>query len=72
MNRIEVCGPYVVNLLNWTPNLEWSIARHVVKIGHQKDTCYKEIELCTQYLFIAEGHHSRFSRLALLGGWMEC
>lgn len=72
MNRIEVCGSYVVNFLNWTLNLEWSIARHVVKNGHHRDTCYKEIELCAHYLFKAKGHLSRFSKLALLGGWMGC
>ena len=28
--------------------VEWLVTRHVLKNGHQKDTCYDEIGLCSQ------------------------
>ena len=37
-----------VTPLNQTPIFEWYMARFRVKNGHQKDTCYDEIELCAQ------------------------
>ena len=38
----------MVTLLSGTPIFEWYMARLVVKIGHQNDTCHDEMELCAQ------------------------
>ena len=38
----------------WSPSeldtyiLKWYVARHVLKIGHQKGMCYNEISMCIQ------------------------
>lgn len=31
-----------------TPTFEWYTVKLVVRIGHQKNTCYTEIGLCVQ------------------------
>lgn len=41
---IEVCGPYVVMLLKWTPIFEWYLARLVIKNRDQKDMCYSRLD----------------------------
>lgn len=42
----NVCGPYVVILLNKAPLFDLYIARLMVKIGHQNNTCHNEVGLC--------------------------
>jgi hypothetical protein len=44
----KVCVPYVITLVDWAPIFEWYIARLLIKLGHQNDTCYTEIGLCAQ------------------------
>ena len=45
--------PFVVTLLNWTPNFRWFMTRLVGKNGHEKDTtCCYEIGLCVWYMDI--------------------
>ena len=48
-----------MTLLNWMHILEYKMARHVVKKGHPKYTCYHKIErsmyvcmyMCVKYMF---------------------
>ena len=53
----NVCGPYVLTLLNWTPIIQWYTARFVIKNGHQKDMWYIwDWIMCSKYVY-----HSRFN-----------
>ena len=46
----EVCGPFVVALLNSTPMFEWSVVRLVMRDRDQKDICYDATGLCAQHV----------------------
>lgn len=52
MNLSKVCGPWVVNLLDWTSIFEWHMTTLVIKNRNPKDTCHNEIGLCAQELWI--------------------
>lgn len=44
----NLCGHFVVTLLDGMPMLEWYMARLVVMDGHQKHMSYDEVKLCAQ------------------------
>ena len=41
---IEVCGPHVVVLLQWTPIFEWYMAGLVIKNRDQKDMSQSRLD----------------------------
>ena len=61
----KVCGPYVVTLVAHTHVFEWYALRLIVKVVHQKHTCYDEIELSFSNISTFDSQRVHFHELRI-------